>query len=138
MLATEESILKYIPQRPPMVMVNSLLSASDTEAVTQLTIKPENIFSTQTFSESGLVENIAQTAAAHVGYQCAQKNIPVPIGYIAAVRNLEIKKLPKVNSVITTSIKITNQILDVTVAVGEVQCDGEICCSCEMRIFVKN
>jgi 3-hydroxyacyl-[acyl-carrier-protein] dehydratase len=88
--------------------------------------------------EPGLVENIAQTAAAHVGYQCSLKNIPVPIGYIAAVKNLEIFHFPELNSVITTSVRIVNQVLDVTLAEGKIEQNGELCCSCEMRIFVKN
>src|SRR5688500_4930876 len=100
MLAGKEHIIRYIPQRHPMVMIDDLLEASDTHAVTQLKINADNIFvEDHCLAEPGLVENIAQTAAAHVGYQCAQKQIPVPIGYIAAVKNLEIVRLPELNSV---------------------------------------
>jgi predicted hotdog family 3-hydroxylacyl-ACP dehydratase len=138
MLAGKDHIIRYIPQRHPMVMIDDLLEASDTHAVTQLKIDAGNIFVERgCLAEPGLVENIAQTAAAHVGYQCAQKQVPVPIGYIAAVKNLEIVRLPEIDSVITTSIRITNQVLDVTVAVGKVEQNGMLCCSCEMRIFVK-
>jgi 3-hydroxyacyl-[acyl-carrier-protein] dehydratase len=138
MLATRENITGYIPQRAPMVMIHNLLEASDSHAITQLTIERENIFvENNTLTEPGLVENIAQTAAAQVGYQCSIKKIPVPVGYIAAVKDLKIIKLPIVNSEITTSIRIVNQVLDVTLAQGEVRQHGEICCSCEMRIFVK-
>jgi 3-hydroxyacyl-[acyl-carrier-protein] dehydratase len=138
MLATRENITGYIPQRAPMVMIHNLLEASDSHAITQLKIERENIFvENNTLTEPGLVENIAQTAAAQVGYQCSIKKIPVPVGYIAAVKDLKIIKLPIVNSEITTSIRIVNQVLDVTLAQGEVRQHGEICCSCEMRIFVK-
>jgi 3-hydroxyacyl-[acyl-carrier-protein] dehydratase len=138
MLATRENITGYIPQRAPMVMIHTLVEASDSHAVTQLKIEAENIFvENNVFTEPGLVENIAQTAAAHVGYQCAIKKIPVPVGYIAAVKDLKITKLPALHSEITTSIRIVNQVMDVTLARGEVKQQGEICCSCEMRIFVK-
>jgi predicted hotdog family 3-hydroxylacyl-ACP dehydratase len=114
------------------------VEADDDHAVTQLTIEPDNIFvSREYFSEPGLVENIAQTAAMHVGYQCSLKNIPIPIGYIAAVKDLRIQTLPKQNSVITTSVKITNKVLDITVVEGRVEQDGNLLCSCEMRIFAK-
>jgi predicted hotdog family 3-hydroxylacyl-ACP dehydratase len=139
MLVTIQSIQNYIPQRKPMVMIDSLIAASDTEAQTELTIRKENIFLAEgRFSESGLTENIAQTAAAQLGYQSARKNISVPIGYIAAVKNLKIMKLPAEGSVITAFIKIINHVLDVTVAEGRVECNDEICCTCEIRIFVKN
>jgi 3-hydroxyacyl-[acyl-carrier-protein] dehydratase len=138
MLATRDDITKYIPQRHPIVMVHELVEADDDHAVTQLTIEPDNIFvSKEYFSEPGLVENIAQTAAMHVGYQCSLKNIPIPIGYIAAVKDLRIQTLPKQNSRITTSVKITNKVLDITVVEGRVEQEGNLLCSCEMRIFAK-
>ena len=96
MLATRDDITKYIPQRHPIVMVHALVEADDSHAVTELAIEPDNIFvSNEFFAEPGLVENIAQTAAMHVGYQCSLKNIPIPIGYIAAVKDLKIQALPK-------------------------------------------
>jgi predicted hotdog family 3-hydroxylacyl-ACP dehydratase len=138
MLASKENITRFIPQRDPMVMIHELLEVSETHAITRFSIDTENIFVNRSlFSESGLVENIAQTAAVHAGYQCTLKKIPVPVGYIAAVKHLRIYSLPKQNSSITTSVRITNQVLDVTVAEGKVEQDGNLCCSCEMRIFVK-
>src|SRR5688572_18935333 len=138
MLATRDDITKYIPQRHPIVMVHELVEADDDHAVTQLTIEPDNIFvSKEYFSEPGLVENIAQTAAMHVGYQCSLKNIPIPIGYIAAVKDLRIQTLPRQNSRISTTVTITNKVLDVTVVEGRVEQEGNLLCSCEMRIFAK-
>ena len=138
MLATRDDITKYIPQRDPIVMVHALVEADDSHAVTELIIEPDNIFvSNEFFAEPGLVENIAQTAAMHVGYQCSLKNIPIPIGYIAAVKDLKIQALPKQNTRITTSVRVTNKVLDVTVVEGRVEQEGNLLCSCEMRIFAK-
>ena len=139
MLATRENITDFIPQRKPIVMIDDLLEASDLHSVTSLQIRRENIFvEGEKLAEPGLVENIAQTAAAQVGYQCSIKKIPVPLGYIAAVKNLTISKLPVVDSRITTSIRIVNQVMDVTLAEGIVVDEqGRECCRCEMRIFVK-
>jgi predicted hotdog family 3-hydroxylacyl-ACP dehydratase len=119
-------------------MVHALVEADDSHAVTELGIEPDNIFvSNEFFAEPGLVENIAQTAAMHVGYQCSLKNIPIPIGYIAAVKDLKIQALPKQNTRITTSVRVTNKVLDVTVVEGRVEQGGNLLCSCEMRIFAK-
>ncbi len=137
-LATRDDIIRYIPQRYPIVMVHELVEADEDHAVTALTIEPDNVFvSKEYFSEPGLVENIAQTAAMHVGYQCALKNIPIPIGYIAAVKDLKIQSLPKQNTRIITSVKVTNKVLDVTVVEGRIEQEGNLLCSCEMRIFAK-
>jgi 3-hydroxyacyl-[acyl-carrier-protein] dehydratase len=138
MLANKDNITHYIPQRQPMVMINDLLEASETHAISRLYIDKENIFVAHDhLTEPGLVENIAQTAAAQVGYQCAVKNIAVPIGYIAAVKHLKIAILPRLNKSIITTVRITNQIMDITVAEGKIEEDGKLICSCEMRIFVK-
>jgi 3-hydroxyacyl-[acyl-carrier-protein] dehydratase len=138
MLATRDDITKYIPQRHPIVMVHALVVADDSHAVTELEIESDNVFLSEGFfAEPGLVENIAQTAAMHVGYQCSLKNIPIPIGYIAAVKDLKIQALPKQNSRISTTVTITNKVLDVTVVEGRVEQDGNLLCSCEMRIFAK-
>ena len=139
MLADQNQITNYIPQRPPMVMVHRLLEASDEHSRTTFTIEPDNIFLQDGhFAEPGLVENIAQTAAAQVGYLCALKNIPVPIGYIASVRQLKIFSLPRQNSSITTSVNVTGKIQDITLVHGKVEQDEKMLCTCEMRIFVKN
>lgn len=138
MLANQDEITQYIPQRTPIVMVHNLVEATDDHAVTQLAIDPANIFVSEgQFMEPGLVENIAQTAAVHVGYQCAKKNIPIPIGYIAAVKSLKIDALPRQNTTITTSVEIVNKVLDITVVQGKVEQDGKVLASCEMRIFAK-
>jgi 3-hydroxyacyl-[acyl-carrier-protein] dehydratase len=138
MLANRHNITQFIPQRFPIVMVHDLVEASDSHAVTRLLVEGDNVFVTEgNFAEPGMVENIAQTAAVHIGYQCFKKNIPIPIGYIAAIRALDVKKLPAIGTTVTTTVRITNKVLDLTVAEGKVEMDGEILCSCEMRIFAK-
>jgi 3-hydroxyacyl-[acyl-carrier-protein] dehydratase len=139
MLVTRENIQQYIPQRGPMVMIDDLVEVSDSHATTRLEIRKENIFVERgCLAEPGMVENIAQTAAVQAGYQYKMENIPVPIGYIAAVKNLQIYRNPELGSSITTSVRITNQVLDVTVAEGRIEQDGVLCCVCEMRIFIKS
>lgn len=138
MLADRASILQYIPQREPMVMVHQLAEVGEDYAVTHLTVEVDNVFVTDSvFSEAGLVENIAQTAAVHVGYLCQQKNVPVPIGYIAAIKTLAIMAMPQQDALLTTTVKVTNKIMDITVIVGRVEVEGSLVCSCEMRIFAK-
>ena len=138
MLVNRTDIIKYIPQRWPMVMIDDLVEASDTHAVTGFEIQPDNIFiRDHSLAEPGLVENIAQTAAAQVGFVCMQKNIPVPIGYIAAIKDLKIHALPAENTRIDTTITVKNQVMDITLVQGEIRQNETLLCSCEMRIFAK-
>ena len=54
-----------------MVMVDELVRAEADLAVTRFTILRDNLFlMSNRLGEPGLVENIAQTIAAMVGYNC--------------------------------------------------------------------
>ena len=138
MLVSKKEILTLIPQRKPIVMIDTLESCNDKGATTTFEILEDNIFCVNgEFTESGLVENIAQTAAAHAGYLCKINNIPVPIGFIGAIKNLEIKKLPKQNNRLRTSIVIENEVLGVMLIQGSVMVGEEQMACLEMKIVIK-
>ena len=139
MLATRTEIIQYIPQRDPFIMVHEILQATDDFALTQFEVLPECIFVRNgLFREPGLLENIAQTAAAQMGYVCKKKGLPVQLGYIASIKNLTVFSLPPIGTVLNTSIQVTNRVLDVILLEGIVRLRGAILCQCEMRIFVGN
>jgi predicted hotdog family 3-hydroxylacyl-ACP dehydratase len=138
MLATRNEIEEYIPQRNPIVMIHELIEASDEHAITHLHIHSDNVFVKNEFlQEPGMVENIAQTAAVQVGYIFKQKGLPIPIGYIAGIKDLRINGLPPVGSTITTTIRLLNQVMDVTLVEGSIRLGEELLGRCEMRIFVR-
>ena len=139
MLATRQTITDFVPQRGSMLMINSLIEAGEDHATSEFAIEGDNVFvENDIFREAGLIENIAQTAAAHVGYHYYNKQKPVPLGFIAAIKHLEIYSLPRVHTSITTRIKVTNRIFEVTLIEGKVEQAGKMICRCEMRIYINN
>ena len=138
MLVNQQNILSIIPQRPPFVMVDNLIDINEKGTYTSFLIKGDNVLvDKEKFSEAGLMENIAQTAAAGAGYAMRQSDEEVAIGYIGAVKNLEITALPNVGDVIYTSISVINNIFGVTIVSGEITCNSSILVKCEMKIFTK-
>ena len=138
MLVSGNEIFELIPQKPPIVMIDKLLFSDKQKTISGFMINHECIFCENGFlSENAMVENIAQTAAAGVGYVCKKENIPVPIGFIAAIKDLKIHDLPTVGSEIKTEVGIQNQIMDVTIVNGKVWCNEKLLAECEMRIFIK-
>lgn len=130
-------ILNYIPQRQPFVMVDEILYSAETITRSKFVIAAGNIFIEEGyFKEPGLVENIAQTAAARAGYIAHTQNKPVMVGYIGAIKNLEIFFLPKIGDELITEIIIENQIFDVTLITGKIICNDKIAAQCEMKIFI--
>lgn len=138
MIASGNEILAYIPQRFPIVMVSELYRADEKSADTGLFIEPENIFvEKDLFREPGIVEHIAQSAALHAGYGFTLAGKAIPIGFIAAVKDLKIFYLPKSNKKLSTHIEIVNQLLGITIAMSEVKCEEKTVATCEMKIYIK-
>ena len=139
MTPSEIDILSIIPQKPPFVMVDTLIYCDENIARTNFIVRKENILVEDgALCEAGLVENMAQTAAARSGYLSRIEKKILHIGYIGDVKNLEIASLPKINSLLETEIRIKNQIFDITVISGRVMCDKKLVAECEMKIFISN
>jgi len=136
-LVKAENIIKFIPQRSPFVMIDDLVWRDEVGAKSNYLIKESNIFvSDGKFMVSGLLENIAQTAAANVGYEFISKNLPVPVGFIGAISKVKVYTLPFSNTTIETAIEIKQEIFDITLIEGIVKQHGEIIVSCQMKIMV--
>ncbi|OEK09614.1 hypothetical protein A8C32_13005 [Flavivirga aquatica] len=109
------NIEHLIPQKTPFVMVDSLLGFSETNVVSSLKVLETNILcENKTLSESGLVENMAQTVALHTGYDYFLKGVPAPTGYIGSIKKIEISSLPQLNETIKTEAHILHEFMGVT------------------------
>lgn len=136
-LVSAENITSYIPQRAPFVMIDNLLTQSNEEVRSNFHIKKDNIFIEDgVFTISGLLENIAQTAAANVGYECAKKNIPVPLGFIGAISKVKVFDLPQVNSVFETQVNILQEVFNITLIEGIISQNDKTLVSCQMKIMI--
>jgi predicted hotdog family 3-hydroxylacyl-ACP dehydratase len=135
---TDSDLLALIPQKPPFVMISELVNANEKKCTTKFKILDENVLCDNgILNPSGLIENIAQSCAAHKGYECIVQNQTVPVGFIGEVRDFTYSKLPKAGDIITTEITIENQIFDVTLISGKVFHDKTEIASCAMKIFVR-
>ncbi|MEP6673981.1 MAG: 3-hydroxyacyl-ACP dehydratase [Ferruginibacter sp.] len=137
-MPTEKNILSFIPQRPPFVMTGELLSATDQVTITTYVIAKENILvDGGVFTEAGLLENMAQTAAAGAGYKAVNENRPVLKGYIGAVKNFEIFALPEVNDKLKTEVTETGKMFNMQTVEGKVWRGNELLAQCELKIFLE-
>jgi predicted hotdog family 3-hydroxylacyl-ACP dehydratase len=131
-------ILDYIPQRPPIVMIDKLVEVVDNNVVCQFEILKDNIFvENGVLLEPGIIENMAQTIAAGAGYSAKKKNEKVKLGYIAAIKNLNIYHLPLIGDILTTSVIMVNEIFNVTIVQAEVYVKKIKIAECEIRIFIE-
>ena len=111
----KEFVENLLPQKFPFVMVDKMYSYTETALVSGLTIQSDNIFfQNQNLVESGLIEHMAQSVALHTGYQFFLKKEPAPTGYIGSIKDIEIKKLPKLNDEIQTTVSILQEFGGIT------------------------
>lgn len=102
------TIEELLPQQPPFVMVDKLTEYETGSAETLFEIREDNVMVKDgILTTSGLMENVAQTSAARIGYY--YKFIlrqPVKVGYIGAVRGMKVMRFPAVGETIRTRISI--------------------------------
>jgi 3-hydroxyacyl-[acyl-carrier-protein] dehydratase len=132
-----EEIIKLIPQKAPMVMVDKLFHSDEKSSKSGLTIKVDNIFVEDgILKEPGIIEHIAQTAALRAGYFYKLKNEQPPIGFIGAIKNLTVHAFPQLGKELITEIKVETEIMNATVISAEVRCDDKLIAEGEMKIFI--
>lgn len=124
-----------IPQRSLFVMIDKMLSFNMTVTETQLEVRADNVFCVDgRLTAEGLMENIAQTCAARMGYINLCNNVAVKIGVIGAVNNYEVFRTPKVGEVIVTSIKVIEEMFEITMVKAFVRCGDETLAQANMKI----
>lgn len=131
------NILELIPQRRPIVMVDKFLGIEDNVSRTEFAISKDNIFvDNGEFSECGLIEHIAQSAAARVGYIFKTKNMPIPIGYIGSVNDFKLIESPKVGDILSTTIEILQEVFNITLIKAQCMVNDKEVATCKMKIFL--
>lgn len=136
MRAIQDIPLKeLIPQRPPFVMIDRLVSSDAVFSMTELEVRPDNLFvDNGRMTAAGLVENIAQTCAARIGYINLNSGEAVKIGVIGSISNLNIARTPKVGEHLVTTIKLLEEVFQVTLVEAMVKSDDEVLAQCNMKI----
>ena len=130
-----DEVIALIPQKAPIVMVDTLYECLPEKALTGLTIRNDNIFCEDgLFREPGIIEHIAQSAALKAGYEQSTKNISPTIGYIGSVKNFVLSFLPRTGDRLTTTVTVLHVVGDVVVLNGRVEFEGKTVAECEMKV----
>lgn len=139
-----EEVLLLIPQRAPVVMIDTFYGIEENSSYSGLTVKAENIFCRDGYlQETGLIEHIAQSAAARIGYLYRMADQPVPLGFIGSVDKLKIYRLPEIGERLITEISIVQEVGNITLIAArtctERNASPDASCRAEgrMKIFLK-
>lgn len=135
----EVNIYDLLPQRTPFVMVDKLVHFDPIITRTELLIREDNLFvNSGIMNEFGVIENIAQTCAARIGYMASLSDKPIKIGMIGGIKNFSLQSLPHVGEKIETAINVIGEVMSLTLVSAQVMCAGREIANCEMKIALKD
>ncbi len=128
-----------LPQQEPFVMIDRIVGFDEKFTITETLIAADNIFVEDgRFTATGLIENIAQTCAARIGYINKYIYNKEPrIGFIGAVRNLSVTDTPQVGQVITTTVEVLEDVFGMTLADTRVACGDNTLVTAQFKIAVE-
>lgn len=135
MIIPKEKIENFIPQRPPFVMVDNLIEASEEFFKTDFRIVPDNIFLDQDYlREFALIENIAQSSSAGLAITKRYHGKTKPDGYLGGISKLKLYQLPKLGDTIHTTVQVLAQFENMFLVKGVNYLDGQVLMECEMKL----
>ncbi|MBE6286901.1 MAG: hydroxymyristoyl-ACP dehydratase [Mediterranea massiliensis] len=132
-----EELLKLIPQRAPIVMVDAIYEVDAAGATTGLTITNDNIFCSQgCLQEVGLIEHIAQSAAALAGYEPFKQGLPPKPGFIGEIKKCKLHRLPYTGETLHTRLEVKGEAAGVTLIAAQTCTTQGLVATCQMKIFI--
>jgi predicted hotdog family 3-hydroxylacyl-ACP dehydratase len=141
-------IKKYLPHRAPMLMVDMILEMDDEQVETIFEIKTDNIFlENGFFTESGLVENMAQTCSSVVAKDYFidknyndKEDVNV-VGFISGIKTLKIHGLPEVGNVIDAKALLVSKFVTESYSLCTMKCQtfraDELLLEGEITLFIQ-
>jgi len=137
-------IRNFLPHRDPMLMVDLIIAIDDQSVETTFVVTEKCIFvENGCFSESGLIENAAQTCSAIVAQNYfVEGATPVQlVGFIGAIKKLSIKELPLVNQTLISKAKLISKMDTEDFVLCLIECtifaEEKVLLETEMNLFIK-
>ena len=142
-LADKHTVHQIIPQDKPMIMVDVLEAQDEQNTVTTFFIEAGNLFVEEgVFSEEGMMENIAQSAALRTGWKgmeasSSEKGYVPPVGVIGAMKDFRIYRRPAAGTTIRTELSVTAEIFNATMVCGKIWQGDDLLAEGELKIFLQ-
>lgn len=134
-----DGIVDYIPQRPPIVMVDAFYGVEGADSLSGLTISEDTAFCLDgVLDECGLIEHIAQSAALRVGYVATAEGRTIPSGMIGSVDRFTLHAAPRVGDRIQTRVTFLQEVGDVSLLSAETTAGATLVCECRMKVVLRN
>lgn len=139
-------IKKFLPHRPPMLLVSHMPHIDENSVTTEYHIPENCILSFDGYlSEAGILENAAQTSSAIVGQSYyAPEDLEGTsnklIGYISAIKKAVIHQLPKVGETLVTKAELVSRYDSNGLSICTISCttfrNGDLIVDCTLNFLI--
>lgn len=116
-------------------MVDHLVDFDTVITATEFLVREDCIFVEDGhLVPGGMVENIAQTCAARMGYINYIDRQHVKLGFIGAVRKMEFRRLPRVGEMLRTTVTVREEVFRMTLVDADIRVGDEVIATTSMKI----
>lgn len=131
---------RLIPHRPPMLLVDRLLSCADGAGVVEACPRQDSLLvnSCGELDEVALVEMLAQGYATIKGYGDLVNGRPVMEGFLVGIRKLQIQGKAFAGDRLLIHIKTVGAFEDFAVVEGEVSCKDKVIAAGTFKLWIVN
>ena len=131
---------RFIPHRPPMRLVDTLISWADGTAEIEARPGADCILigADGALAEAALVELLAQGYAVVKGYDDLLQGKEISEGYLVGVRKFQIAGRARAGERLLVRIRTVGSFEGFAVAEGEVERNGEIIASGTIKLWIVN
>ncbi|MEM9144172.1 MAG: ABC transporter permease [Bacteroidota bacterium] len=139
-------IRKFLPHRPPFLLVSDMPFIDDESVITEFHIPEDCVFvKNGHFSETGLLENAAQTSSAIVGqsyyrvddFEATSNDL---VGYISAIKKAFIHQLPQVGDTLVSKAKLVSRYDGADLSICTIDCtsfrNGDLIVDCRLNFLI--
>lgn len=128
----------FIPHRPPMQLVDTLISCVDASGVVETTLKKNCLLTNQDgeLDQVALVELLAQGYAVIKGYDDLAGGGAVSEGFLVGIKKFRIQKTARVGDRLLIKIRTVGSFEGFAVADGEIERDGETIASGTIKLWI--
>lgn len=136
----EIDVRALLPQREPFVMIDHITHFDRVVTTTDFEVRKNNLFMENgVLNPCALIENIAQTCAARMGYinQYIDKD-KIRLGFIGSIKNLTVLRPVLLGEKLTTRIEVVEEVLQMTLVNAFIKVGQETVVTAEMKIALTN
>lgn len=127
-------------QQRPFRFVDTLESWDPKTTVTGFSIEPDVLLlENGLLSEAGLLEHMAQSCAARIGYETVYiKHEPVKIGFIGQVKDYKIARLPRVGERLRTTVELVSDVFGISLCDVSVRSGDQFIAKASLKTAIKS